>query len=118
MTRYINFATALILWEVGYKINTPSVYNTNDARVERISWSSCTITDFNGKFISRPKIYDVLGWLVFQGIHISVIPPTNPSEKYTAIIRKMYDTEIIDDIVGEDYYDVISKAISLSLKLI
>ncbi len=117
MTRYITFELAKILWEVGYKINTDSVFNISDEKIHRLGWSTCTITDFNGMYISRPKVYEVLEWLLMRGIYISITPPTDKSAQFTAKVYRIYD-KFYHECENDSYIKIINESLILATKLI
>jgi hypothetical protein len=117
MTRYIIFELAKILWDNGYRFNTESVFNVSDEKIHRLGWSTCTISDFNGMYISRPRIYEVIEWLLLRGIYISITPPTDKSEQFNAKVYRMYD-KFYHECSNDSYFKIMNESIILATKLL
>lgn len=115
MNNYITFELAKLLWFAGYKLDTTTVFNS-EGKPERKTWSSGTITDFSGMYISRYKVYEVLNFLIKRGIHIQIIPPIDVDGEYTAFIRQIHNAEVIDVGSSKTYNDAMNNALITATK--
>ena len=119
----ITFTTAQKAWIMGIQVSTNPHYDCNTSKLKYQSFSGCTITDFNGKYVScfyQSELQDILmGREIFVEpfSYIEDVEDGNAVLKFGCVVKTIIDYEFNEEKVSDfpSYSQAFEKGLQIGL---